>query len=135
MTKPVYSLDIKKITKIWINTGRTLWCLYKRTIIEIAVTVFHFGLTCKQSKEVERIQKIAFKTILQEYFTSYTKAFELLSTLSLKKRCNKLWLRFAKKNFKRNFNMFDRSQTKIHNTRNPKKPALEPRCNINRYPF
>ena len=71
--------------------------------------------------------------ILQEDYTSYSEACEKFSTASLKERRIKLCLKFAKKNFKSDFNMFTKIRTKIHNTRYPTKPVLEPRCNYGRY--
>ena len=104
-----------------------------RSILELAVPVWHSGLTIKQSNQIESIQKIAFKMILQNDYTSYSEACEKFSTISLKERRIKLCLRFAKKNFKSDFNMFTKNQTKIHNTRYSTKPVLEPRCNTGRY--
>ena len=71
--------------------------------------------------------------ILQKDYTSYSEACEKVSTVSFKERCIKLCLKFAKKNFESDFNMFTKIQTKIHNTRHPTKPVLEPRCNYGRY--
>ena len=95
-----------------------------RSILELAVPVWHSGLTIKQSNQIESIQKIAFKMILQN------EACEKFSTISLKERRIKLCLKFAKKIFKSDFNMFTKNQTKIHNTRYPTKPVLEPRWQI-----
>ena len=70
-----------------------------RSLLELAVPVWHSGLTIKQSNQIESIQKIAFKMILQKDYTSYSEACEKFSTISLKERRIKLCLKFAKKDF------------------------------------
>ena len=64
-----------------------------RSILELAVPVWHSGLTIKQSNQIESIQKIAFRMILQKEYTSYNDACEIFSTLSLKERRVKLCLK------------------------------------------
>ena len=55
-----------------------------RSILELAVPVWHSGLTVKQSNEIERIQNLAFKIILQENYSSYERACKFFSTLTLR---------------------------------------------------
>ena len=103
-----------------------------RSILELAVPVWHSGLTLKQSNEIERIQKLAFKIILQEKYTSYMRACEFFSTLSLRERRIKLCLKFAKKNLKSDYNMF-KVRTNGPTTRHQSRTIVEPKCNFGRY--
>ena len=43
-----------------------------RSILELAVPVWHSGLTKTQSKDIERIQRISFQIILGPKYNSYT---------------------------------------------------------------
>ena len=42
-----------------------------RSILELAVPVWHPGLTKKQSADIESIQKVAFRIILQNDYITY----------------------------------------------------------------
>ena len=55
-----------------------------RSLLELAVPVWHSGLTKEQSQQIERIQKISLAAILGQKYTSYGKALKLcdLSMLS-----------------------------------------------------
>ena len=103
-----------------------------RSILELAVPVWHSSLTVRQSDSIERIQKLAFRIILNEDYTSYEDACETFSTLTLKERRVKLCLKFARKNLKSEFNLFTKVSTDVQ-TRRPTKPVLEPWCNFGRY--
>ena len=71
-----------------------------RSILELAVPVWHSGLTKLQGLDIERIQKVSFKIILGTQYTTYSRACELLSTESLQDRRIKLCHKFAEKNVK-----------------------------------
>ena len=66
-----FNLDIKTLFDVY--------CKEIRSILEMAVPVWHSGLTKKQSMEIERIQKLAFRLIqlcklsvsLQHFLSSY----------------------------------------------------------------
>ena len=66
-----------------------------RSLLELAVPVWHSGLTKLQSNNIERIQKIAFKMILKENYTNYDVACNLLATQTLQERRVKLCRIFA----------------------------------------
>ena len=79
----------------------TLYDVYTkevRSILELAVPVWHSGLTKQQSMEIERIQKISFRIILGNNYTSYIQACNFLSAQTLEERRDKLCLKFARKN-------------------------------------
>ena len=71
-----------------------------RSIVELAVPVWHPGLTGKQTNEIERIQKLAMRIILQDNYTNYQNACNIFMTQTLKLRREKLCLNFARKNIK-----------------------------------
>ena len=71
-----------------------------RSILELAVPVWHSSLTKKQSLEIERIQKVSFKIILGSLYVSYIQACKYFHTQSLEERRTKLCLKVAKKNLK-----------------------------------
>ena len=77
-----------------------------RSILELAVPVWHSGLTRQQSADIERIQKIAFKLILKENYTNYSIACEALGTQTLYERRIKLCKNFASKNLQSDHSMF-----------------------------
>ena len=54
-----------------------------RSLLELAVPVWHSGLTKHQSKDIERIQKIAFKIILGPLYETYTQSCIYLETETL----------------------------------------------------
>ena len=41
-----------------------------RSMVELAVPVWHPGLTKNQSDDIERIQKVSFKIILQNQYST-----------------------------------------------------------------
>ena len=46
-----------------------VYCKEIRSIVEFGVPIWHPGLTKKDSCDIERIQKVAFKIILEDYYT------------------------------------------------------------------
>ena len=66
----------------------------------MAVPVWHSGLTQKQSMELERIQKLAFRLILKDKYISYQLACTTFRALSLAERRIQICKKFALKNLK-----------------------------------
>ena len=77
-----------------------------RSVLELAVPVWHSGLTKLQSSEIERIQKIAFRIMLGSEYLSYEQACKICGSETLENRRIKLCLKFAKKNYKNDKCMF-----------------------------
>ena len=71
-----------------------------RSVLELAVPAWHSGLTQKQSEDIERIQKTAFKIILGDSYYSYEIACTILESETLKSRREKLCLKFTRKDVK-----------------------------------
>ena len=63
----------------------------------MACQVFHSGLTKKQSKDIESIQKKALKIILGEHYSGYEEASTLLSAEPLSDRRESLCRTFVKR--------------------------------------
>ena len=74
----------------------TIYVLYIRSILEQACQVWHSSLTLENTTDLERIQKTACKIILQDSYSTYAKALELLSLDSLYDRRQNLCLKFAR---------------------------------------
>ena len=120
----LFQLDIEHICDTYVKEIRS--------ILELSVPVWHSGLTAKQSRDIERIQKIALFIILEDNFINYEVACTLLSIEPLYLRREKLCLNFAKKNFKEENSLLAKN-TQLTCTRSKPKLVVEPRCNTKRF--
>ena len=59
-------MDPEEATKVF-----DVFCREILSILEMAVPVWHSSLTKQQSLDIEIIQKLAMKTILQEKYINY----------------------------------------------------------------
>ena len=66
----------------------------------MAVPVWHPSLTKHQAADIERVQKLAFKIILQDRYVDYELACKTFETETLEDRRTKLCYRLAVKNSK-----------------------------------
>ena len=100
--------------------------------MELAVPVWHPGLTLKQKADIESIQKVAFRIILQDSYISYQLACATLGAETLDDRRTRLCLKFAVKNAKSENPLFT-----IHlnhfNTRQGGTKVREYKCNTRRF--
>ena len=78
---------IRRLQKLKLNTYQLLDVYQKevRSILEYAVPVWHSSITTQQSKQIEKIQKVAFKIILGDSYINYNVACTLLSMEPLHK--------------------------------------------------
>ena len=83
--------------KIDVSELVTIYILYIRSILEFSCQVWHFDITEEESMDLERVQKVALKIILQEDYLTYEDTLESLNLDTLRKRREKLCLSFAKK--------------------------------------
>ena len=67
-----------------------------RSILEIAVLVWHPGLTRPQVVDIESIQKVAFRIILDTKYSNYNAACDIFKTETLENRQIKLCLKYAR---------------------------------------
>ena len=117
-------LDIHRMFDVYIKEIRS--------ILELAVLVWHSVLTKQQSTDIERIQKMAFCIILQEDYINYKQACSVLSALTLEKRSAKLCSKFATKNMKSENSMFMKVGTHA-NTRHTSDIVREYKSNFERF--
>ena len=103
-----------------------------RSILEMAVPVWHSSLTKKQTADIERIQKVAFRLILESQYRSYQSACDKFKTETLHNRRIKLCLKYARKNLKSDHSFFDAVDSKV-DTRQKSKIGNEYKCNSNRF--
>ena len=59
-----------------------IYTLYVRSILEFNCCVWHFSITKTESEDIERVQKIACKIILNDHYSTYDDA---LTTLGIQK--------------------------------------------------
>ena len=74
-----------------------IYCLYIRSILEQSSVVWSSSITKGQEYELERVQKVALRVILDESYLSYADALESTGLNTLKERRRDLSLTFAKK--------------------------------------
>jgi hypothetical protein len=115
------NLDIHEMFDIYIKEVRS--------ILELAVPVWHPGLTKQQSLDIERIQKVAFKIILKEKYSNYDMACKWFSAQT---RRNQLCLKFGRKNLKSENSMFTPIKTNMQ-TRSRGDLVQEFLCNTQRF--
>jgi hypothetical protein len=100
-----------------------------RSIRELAVPVWHSGLTAKQTRDIERVQKTALMIMLGTNYFDYEVACTLMGVEPLAIRREALCLKFAEKDVKKDNSLFNKSEV---NTRN-KNLVIEPKCNTKRF--
>ena len=103
-----------------------------RSILELAVPVWHPGLTKKQSADIESIQKVAFRIILQNDYITYQLACTSLGAEALDDRRTRLCQKFAIKNANSERPMFE-IRSNHFNTRQGGAKVREYRCNTTRF--
>ena len=64
--------------------------------MEQSCTIWHSSLTQENVTDLERIQKNALRNILQDKYTDYKTALEILNLETLEARRNKLMNRYSK---------------------------------------
>ena len=109
-----------------------VYCKEVRSILEMAVPVWHGGLTQKQNKAIEGVQKVAFKIILNHGYKNYTNALNTLNAETLYHRRVTICKKFATKNIRSEFSLFEK-QAQHPNTRSKPRIVKEFRCNTARY--
>ena len=99
-------------------------------MLELAVPVWHSGLTKQESDNIERIQRIAMQIILQERYTNYAQACLTFNAQTLQQRRVKLCSTFAYRNFKSDNCLFTKINSTNMKTRQKSDLVLEYKCNF-----
>ena len=97
----------------------------------MAVPVWHSGLTKKQSKDIERVQKTALYIIFGENYHDYDVACTLAEIEPLDVRREQLCLKFASKDAKKPTSLFTKCETTMNLRSN--NVVIEPKCNTSRF--
>ena len=79
-----------------ISDLKMIYMLQIRSKLEQSAVVWHSGLTDKNKRNLERVQKSALKIILKEKYIDYKNALSVMKMDSLEVRREKLCLKFAK---------------------------------------
>ena len=77
-----------------------IYILHIRSIVEQSCQVWHFTITEEEKSDLERVQKVACKIILQDDYISYEQALQELNLETLSASRDILCLKFAKKYLK-----------------------------------
>ena len=131
------------MTRIWVlrrmkNIGLEAEHIYDtyikeiRSVLELAVPVWHSGLTKKLSSDIERVQKIAFRIILGEDYGDYDIACTLLETETLEMRRERLCIKFSRKDIKKETSLFNVVSNPVR-TRGKNRLVQEYKCNTKRF--
>ena len=109
-----------------------VYCKEVRSLLEMAVPVWHGGLIQKQNKAIEGVQKVAFKVILNHGYKNHRHALNTLNAETLYHRRVTICKKFATKNIKSEFSLFEIQAQHPNNCSKPK-IVKEFRCNTARY--
>ena len=74
-----------------------IYILYIRSLLEQSCQVWHYSLSEEEISDLERVQRVACKIILQEEYSTYEQALEDLDLQTLVDRRDSLCLKFAKR--------------------------------------
>ena len=69
----------------------------KLSLLEQNCQVWHYSITEGDKSDLERVQKLAVKIILQERYESYEQSLVQLNLENMTKRRDKICLKFARK--------------------------------------
>ena len=97
-----------------------------RSVLELAVPVWHCSLTLADRANIERVQKAALHVMLGDKYESYSRALKLTGLETLESRRIKLCSKFASKSMKhpKHSNWY-KVNTKVTNTRQ-QQPKFRP---------
>ena len=79
-----------------IHDLKKIYMTYIRSILEQSAVVWHSSLTRKNTKDLERVQKVAVRVILGKHYNNYKDGIIKLNIEKLEKRRENICLKFAK---------------------------------------
>ena len=100
--------------------------------IETIWILLILGISKKEASEIEAIQKLAFRIILGQSYSSYSDACALFSTAPLKQRRQNICYKFTTKNIKGENNLFTLTNSN-HNLRKRRNLVQEYKCRTARF--
>ena len=86
----LFSFNIKE--KDLVN----IYTLYIRSILEFSCQVWHYSITEEEKSDLEWVQKVACRIILNEQYLDYEQALGDLNLETLTDRRGKICLKFAR---------------------------------------
>ena len=107
---------------------KNIYVLFIRSLLEQSATLWHSSLTKENEEDLERVQKNAFRNILQDKYETYQNAMNILDMEKLSDRREELCLSFALKCLKnpKTANMFpENKKTHQMETRDPEKYEVQ----------
>ena len=78
-----------------IHDLKSIYLTYVRSVLEQSAVVWHSGLTAKNRRDLERVQKAAVRVILKGKYENYREGLKKLRIETLERRRENLCLRFA----------------------------------------
>ena len=81
-----------------IEVMKTIYILFIRSLLEHCSSLWHKSLSLENIEAIERVQKSAFKIILQNKYKTYLHALNTLQMETLVERREHLFKRFTLKN-------------------------------------
>ena len=81
-----------------IEDMKTIYILFIRSLLEQCSSLWHYSLTLENINTIERVQKSAFKIILQKQYKTYKHALNILDMETLVERRENLFKSFVLKN-------------------------------------
>ena len=87
----LYSFNIQDADMV------NIYMLYIRSILEQSCQVWHHSISEEEITNLERVQKVACRVILQDRYSSYDEALEILNLETHREIRNSLCLKFAKR--------------------------------------
>ena len=128
---------IRRMKKLGLDTFTLLDYFMKeiRVHLEMAVPVWHSGLTQQLSADIERVQRVGISIILGDYQLHYDKACPMLGLKPLHVRRMELCERFAVKTASksRHSDLFQLEKDGSHNTRSSEDIFREHICRTKRF--
>ena len=103
-----------------------------RSLLELAVPVWHSSLTAQESHQIERVQKSALSAILCNSDISYSTALKVTKLETLSSRREKMCLKFITKNMKTTSPLLTVNK-KAYNTKDSSKLVKEYQCRTSQY--
>ena len=97
-----------------------IYILCIRSLVEQSSVVWNSSITQEECLEIERVQKVALRIIMNENYVTYANALCITGLMTLKERRDHLSQKFAKKCTKsdKSSHMFPLNGPNIFNTRN-----------------
>ena len=128
---------LRRMKKLGLDTSTLLNYYVKeiRVHLELAVPVWHSGLTRKLTANIERVQRIAVHIITGNSIYPYNLLCQQLGLKSLQNRRLELCQRFAAKTAKqgRHTELFQIEKGGVHNTRSNSNKFREHNCRKTRF--